>query len=68
MNVVKAGTFDKFMVFLVVLGGLNWGFVGAFNFDLVAFLLGTVPVVQQIVYVVIGVAALYMLYVAYVKK
>lgn len=49
---------------LVIVGGLNWGLVGLFNFDLVAWLLGSLPTLQNIVYILVGVAALYMVYYA----
>lgn len=46
-------------LFLTVLGGVNWGLVGLFNFDLVAAIFGNWPMLQRVVYVFVGVAALY---------
>ena len=46
---------------LVVIGGLNWGLVGFFNFDLVAAIFGTMSPVARIVYDLVGLAALYFL-------
>lgn len=46
---------------LLVVGGLNWAQVGLFDFDLVAALFGDMSVVSRVVYVVVGVAALYAL-------
>ena len=43
---------------LVFIGALNWGLVGLFNFDLVAFLLGDMTIWTRIVYVIVGFAAL----------
>jgi uncharacterized membrane protein YuzA (DUF378 family) len=43
---------------LVVVGGLNWGLVGAFEFNLVTKLLGSWPMVETIVYVLVGLSAL----------
>ena len=43
---------------LTVVGALNWGLVGAFNFNLVTSLLGSYPQVVQVVYILIGVSAL----------
>lgn len=45
---------------LVIVGGLNWGLVGLFDYDLVAQLLGAVPVAQAIVYDLVGLAAIYL--------
>jgi uncharacterized protein len=44
---------------LVVIGGLNWGLVGAFGFDLVAAIFGDMTTASRAVYVLVGLAALY---------
>ncbi len=44
---------------LLVVGGLNWGLVGAANFNLVATIFGDMSAASRLVYVVVGVAALY---------
>lgn len=44
---------------LLVVGGLNWGLVGAANFDLVATLFGDMSALSRIVYVLVGVSAVY---------
>lgn len=49
---------------LVVIGGLNWGLVGLFKFDLVAAIFGDMSVLTQIVYGLVGLAAIYMIFVA----
>ncbi|MBP9813623.1 DUF378 domain-containing protein [Candidatus Woesebacteria bacterium] len=46
---------------LVVIGAINWGLYGAFKFDLVATVLGTSPILAQVMYVVIGLAGVYTL-------
>lgn len=43
---------------LLVVGGLNWGLV-AFNFNLVSMLVGSWPIVEQAVYVLVGLSAIY---------
>jgi uncharacterized protein len=42
---------------LVVVGALNWGLVGLFNFNLVAMLLGSMPMLERIVYILVGASA-----------
>ncbi len=44
---------------LVVLGALNWGLVGLFNVNLVTMVLGTMPGAEKIVYILIGLSAVY---------
>ena len=50
---------DLVATILLVVGGLNWGLVGAANFDLVAAIFGPMSPLSRIVYVVVGLAALY---------
>lgn len=45
---------------LVVVGGLNWGLVGAFEFNLVDTLFGEGSALSRIVYVLVGLAAIYL--------
>ena len=52
-------TFDVFAALLLVIGGLNWGLVGLFEFNLVATLFGGASLVASIVYALVGIAALY---------
>jgi uncharacterized membrane protein YuzA (DUF378 family) len=47
---------------LLIIGGLNWGLVGLFNFDLVATLFGEGSALSRVVYVAVGLSALYSLY------
>ncbi|MBU2501926.1 MAG: DUF378 domain-containing protein [bacterium] len=50
---------DVIAAVLLVVGGLNWGLWGAFKFDLVASLLGSVPFLMNTVYILVGAAAAY---------
>ena len=50
---------DVICAVLVVVGALNWGLVGAANFDLVATLFGPMSVLSRLVYVLVGVAGVY---------
>ncbi|MDO8300111.1 DUF378 domain-containing protein [Lacisediminimonas sp.] len=47
---------------LLIVGGVNWGLVGLFGFDLVAYLFGEMSTASRIVYVAVGVSALYSIY------
>ena len=44
---------------LLWVGGLNWGLVGLFNFNLVEVLFGSMPAVVMIVYVLVGASAVF---------
>jgi len=50
---------DVVAAILLIVGGLNWGLFGGFHFDLVASVLGHFSAVSRVVYVLVGIAALY---------
>ena len=51
---------DKIALILVIIGGLNWGSIGLFRFDLVAFLFGgSDSLISRIIYILVGVGALW---------
>jgi uncharacterized protein len=51
---------DMLAAILLVVGGLNWGLWGAFQFDLVAALCGgSTALLSKVVYVLVGLAAVY---------
>ncbi|STX27967.1 Domain of uncharacterised function (DUF378) [Legionella beliardensis] len=56
---------DVVVLIILVIGGINWGLVGLANFDLVAFLFGPMSILSRIVYCLVGLAALYTLYLIY---
>ena len=47
---------------LVIIGGLNWGLVGVLDFDLVATIFGDMSDVTRVVYTLVGLSAVYMLF------
>ncbi|MEI6042252.1 MAG: DUF378 domain-containing protein [bacterium] len=47
---------------LLVVGGLNWLLVGAFNFNLVTILLGDMTIASKIVYILVGLSALVLIF------
>lgn len=46
---------------IVIIGAINWGLIGFFQFDLVAFLFGNMSVVSRIIYDFVGICGLYLL-------
>ncbi len=60
----KLNIADWIAFVLVVVGGLNWGLIGFFKYDLVAALFGDMSSVSRIVYGLVGVAAIYVLAIA----
>jgi len=56
MKIIKLLSF----IFLIV-GGLNWGLVGLFNFDLVAKIFGNMSMISRVVYTLVGLSAVIIL-------
>ena len=51
---------DKIALALIVIGGINWGSIGLFRFDIVAWLFGgQTALVSRIVYTLVGLAAIW---------
>ena len=50
---------SRIVLVLVIIGGLNWGLVGAFNVDLVAFLFGPMTLLSRVVYILVGLASIW---------
>lgn len=61
---MKLNVIDWLAIVLVIVGGVNWGLVGLFNFDLVATLFGDMSAISRIVYSLVGFAAVYLVYTA----
>lgn len=53
MNILKWISYS-----LVLIGALNWGLIGAFNFDLVAFLFGEMTVLTRMIYTLVGISSI----------
>lgn len=53
---------SKIALWLTIIGGLNWGLVGAFNFNLVSLLFGDMSILARIVYILVGLSAVWLIY------
>lgn len=57
----KMNVLDWIAFLLVMIGGLNWGLVGLFEYDLVAGIFGDMSPVARVVYTLVGLSALYLI-------
>lgn len=67
---IRLSGLDWVSLVLVIIGALNWGLVGIgmlldANFNLVDILLGWSPILEALVYLLVGLAGLYVLYLTY---
>lgn len=53
---------------LVIVGALNWGLVGLLNVNLVAAIFGDGSFLSRLIYILVGLGAVYLLYDVYAKK
>ncbi len=58
---------DWIALILLIIGGLNWGLVGVGVGDIVALIFGGIPILATIIYVLVGIAALYTIYYLFKK-
>ncbi len=58
---------EKIALLLTIIGGINWGLVGAFKFNLVEVIFAFAPVIASIIYILVGLSACYVFY-AYLLK
>ncbi len=50
---------DKIALVLIIIGAINWGLIGIFNFNLVAAIFGDMTVLSRIIYGLVGVSGLW---------
>ena len=51
---------DKIALVLLIVGGINWGSIGRFRFDLVSWIFGgQAAIASRIIYTIVGLAALW---------
>ena len=52
---------DSCALAIAIIGAVNWGLIGIFQFDLVAFLFGDMSWLSRIVYILVGISGLYLI-------
>jgi uncharacterized protein len=62
MKEIIMKTVDAIAVILLIIGGLNWLLVGLFSFDLVAAIFGELSILSRIIYILVGLSALWVLF------
>ena len=50
---------DTIALVLIIIGAINWGLVGLFNFNLVDAIFGTMSVLSRIIYTLVGISGLW---------
>ena len=50
-----------FSLTITIIGAINWGLIGFFNFNLVSFLFGSMTWLSRIIYAIVGICGIYLL-------
>lgn len=50
---------DKIALVLIVIGAINWGLIGIFNFNLVSAIFGDMTIIARIIYGLVGVSGIW---------
>lgn len=50
---------DKIALVLIIIGGINWGLIGLFDFNLVATIFGDMTIISRIIYGLVGLSGVW---------
>lgn len=50
---------DRIALVLVIIGAINWGLIGFFNFNLVEMIFGNMTIISRIIYALVGISGLW---------
>ncbi len=50
---------DRIALVLVIIGAINWGLIGFFNFNLVEMIFGNMTIITRIIYALVGISGLW---------
>ncbi len=50
---------DKIALVLIIIGAINWGLIGIFNFNLVATIFGDMTILSRIIYGLVGISGIW---------
>lgn len=50
---------DKIALVLIIIGAINWGLIGFFNFNLVAVIFGEMTWISRVIYALVGISGLW---------
>lgn len=53
---------SKIAFWLTIIGALNWGLVGVFNFNLVNLIFGDMSILARMIYILVGLSAVWLIY------
>ena len=58
---------DTIALVLVIIGAINWGLIGIFEFNLVDTIFGAMSIISRIIYILVGISGLWAIRLLFVK-
>ncbi len=52
---------DNIVLAIIIVGAVNWGLIGFFRFDLIAFLFGNMSWFSRVLYALVGISGIYLI-------
>lgn len=52
---------DNILLAVIIVGAVNWGLIGFFRFDLIAFLFGNMSWLSRVIYALVGISGIYLI-------
>jgi len=65
---MQKGTIYWIALILLIIGGLSWGLIGIFQWDIITAIFGDMTTIGRIIYTLVGVSAIYILIAAFSSK
>lgn len=59
---------DKIALALIIIGAINWGLIGIFNFNLVDTIFGAMSIISRIIYILVGLSGLWSIRLLFVNN
>lgn len=59
--VMERNWLDITALILIIIGAINWGLIGFFEFDLISYFFGTYSAISRIIFAIVGIAGIYSL-------
>lgn len=60
--------FQKILLVFTIIGGINWGLIGFFDFNLVEFITSSNYMLSHVIYAVVGICALINIYILFARN
>lgn len=59
---------DTIALVLIIIGAINWGLIGLFNFNLVDTIFGTMSIISRVIYSLVGISGLWGIKLLFAEK